>query len=65
MNIVLRLYLERRLERLQRAELRRTCEEAREAQAKLAPLLQRRREQEKARRRQDGPSGFVMVDKEW
>lgn len=43
-------------------ELRRLAEEVRERQAELRPAMQRARAERKARRRHDGPSGFVMVD---
>lgn len=63
MNPLVRAYLEQRLRRLEEAELRRLAEEVRERQVELRPMLERRRAEEKARRRQDGPTGFVMMQK--
>lgn len=62
MNPLVRAYLERRLRQLEEAELRRIAQELHEKQAELRPALERRRAEIKARRRTDGPTGFVMVD---
>lgn len=62
-NPLVRAYLEQRLRRLEDAELRALAVEIREKQAELRPMVERRRAEERARRRQDGPTGFVMVKK--
>jgi hypothetical protein len=63
MNPLVRAYLERRLRILEHRELRDLAARISEQQAALRPMVERRRAEEKARRKQDGPTGFVMVDK--
>ena len=63
MNPLVLAYLERRLRVLRHAELQALADDLREKQAELRPILDRRRAEMQARRRTDGPTGFVMVDK--
>ena len=63
MNELARLYAEKRLEQLERAEMRKIVADLRESQANLRPLIAEANARQKARMRQDGPTGFVMVQK--
>lgn len=62
MNPLVRAYLTARLRRLEEAELQRLVEDVRERQHEARPAIQRARAERRARRPQDGPQGFVMVD---
>ena len=61
MDELARMWANRRIEQLQRAELRQIAADLKESHADLAPLLAAANERRKANMRQDGPSGFVMV----
>ncbi|MGL6208711.1 MAG: hypothetical protein ACRC14_02635 [Paracoccaceae bacterium] len=63
MNPLAEMWAHRRLEQFHRAELRRLAEEVRESNASMAPLIAEANARRKANMRQDGPQGFVMVQK--
>lgn len=65
MNPLAAMWARREHERQQRAELVRLARELRESQIALAPLLAAANARRRANERQDGPSGFVMVPKEY
>jgi hypothetical protein len=49
---------------LQHRELRKLCEELREANATVAPLIAEANARRRANMRTEGPQGFVMVHRE-
>ena len=55
------LWMNRQVEKHDRAELRRLCAEVGEKQRELAPMIAAANARRKAAMRQDGPTGFVMV----
>lgn len=61
-NPLVAAWLERERSRLLERELRRQQAEIREMHAQLRPMLERERKAREARRRQDGPNGFVLRD---
>lgn len=61
MDFLAMKYIERQVEKLERRELRRIAKEIRDGQARLQPLFKKHRAAKKARMRQDGRKGFVMV----
>jgi hypothetical protein len=54
-------WAERELARLQRIELHRLADEIRQQQSELAPMRAKAEAMRKSNMRQDGPTGFVMV----
>jgi len=61
MNPLALAWAERRLKRLERAELRQLAAELKQQQAEIAPLQKAAEERRKQAMRHDGPNGFVMV----
>lgn len=61
MNHLAMTWAKRRLQQLERAELRRLAIDLRAKQAELAPLIKAANDRRKTNMRQDGPEGFVMV----
>ena len=55
------LWMNRQVEKHDRAELRSLCAEVSEKQRELAPIIADANARRKAAMRQDGPTGFVMV----
>ncbi len=62
MDPIAMLWAKRQMELVERADLRRLIIETREAEAKFRPIRDAYFAKVKARMRQDGPTGFVMVD---
>lgn len=63
MELVLQNYLKEQKCRHDLRELRRVVRELRETQVEVAPMIAKANELRRKRRRMDGPSGFVMVEK--
>lgn len=61
MNDLARMWAEREAERRDRRALVKLIKEVNEAQAKMRPIVQENLARRRARMRQDGNSGFVMV----
>lgn len=63
MDPLARMWAEKRLKQLQLQELRRSVCELKQLQNELHPLIVRATELRHSNMRQDGPFGFVMVQK--
>ena len=61
MNLLVQLYLQRELEKLEVREIQRLAQEVREKNKELEPMRARLRKLEQDRKRMDGLEGFVMV----
>jgi hypothetical protein len=55
------MWAERELARLERLDMRKRAKELRDLQDELRPKIRAAQEREWQRKRQDGPTGFVMV----
>ena len=63
MNMLAEAWAKRQLEILQRKELAKLAKELREIQDDMHEVVTLANERRKAAMRQDGPDGFVMVQK--